>query len=60
MAAKSGLALIGRKSIPNCLSCGRGDANYAPIMPHVHGFDGKLYRGDSALTKGPVLLLNEF
>jgi hypothetical protein len=35
----------------NCLSCGRGDANYAPLIPNVKGRDGKYYKGDVGLTQ---------
>ena len=52
-SSQSGLALLGRKQ-PNpqiCLSCGRGDTNFAPIQPHVMGKDGKIYKADAAIGK---------
>ena len=61
VSAKSGVALVARKNWApiNCLSCGRGDANFAPMVPHVQGVDGRLYKADGALAKGPVLAVNE-
>lgn len=50
ISAKSGFALVGRKTFlpSNCLSCGRGDANFAPMQPHVMGRDGRLYKAENA------------
>ena len=52
-SSQSGLALLGRKqAAPQiCLSCGRGDTNFAPIQPHVMGKDGKVYKADAAIGK---------
>ena len=52
-SSQSGLALLGRKpAAPQvCLSCGRGDTNFAPIQPHVMGKDGKVYKADNAIGK---------
>jgi hypothetical protein len=52
-SSQSGLALLGRKqAAPQiCLSCGRGDTNFAPIQPHVMGRDGKIYKADAAIGK---------
>ena len=49
----SGSALVSKKAWQplNCLSCGRGDAHYAPMAPNVKGRDGKYYKGDFSLTK---------
>mmetsp|Transcript_14491 Transcript_14491/g.14574 ORF Transcript_14491/g.14574 Transcript_14491/m.14574 type:complete len:433 (-) Transcript_14491:44-1342(-) len=49
MSQKSGFALVGRKTFlpSNCLSCGRGDANFAPVQPHVLGRDGRLYKAET-------------
>jgi hypothetical protein len=45
-------ALATFKSIPsNCLSCGRGDSKYAPLLPHVKGRDGRLYRADDRISQ---------
>jgi hypothetical protein len=48
---KSGLALVSRKAWQplNCLSCGRGDSNFPPAVPHVQGKDGKFYRADNVV-----------
>jgi hypothetical protein len=49
----SGSALVSKKTWAplNCLSCGRGDANYAPLAPNVKGRNGKYYKGDHNLTR---------
>jgi molybdenum-dependent DNA-binding transcriptional regulator ModE len=45
-------ALASFKAIPsNCLSCGRGDSKYAPMLPHVKGRDGRLYRADDRISQ---------
>jgi hypothetical protein len=51
--SSSGSALVSKKQWQpiNCLSCGRGDANYAPLAPNVKGRDGRIYKGDVNLTK---------
>ncbi|CAG9315860.1 unnamed protein product [Blepharisma stoltei] len=56
MNSRSGYALVGRKTFmpANCLSCGRGDANFSPIHPHVVGRDGKVYKADG-VVKGPSI-----
>mmetsp|Transcript_21892 Transcript_21892/g.39926 ORF Transcript_21892/g.39926 Transcript_21892/m.39926 type:complete len:601 (+) Transcript_21892:151-1953(+) len=49
----SNSALASFKSIPsNCLSCGRGDNKYAPMIPHIKGRDGRLYRADDRMSPG--------
>lgn len=49
----SNSALASFKSIPsNCLSCGRGDSKYAPMIPHIKGRDGRLYRADDRISPG--------
>lgn len=49
---QSGLALLGRKQTPQiCLSCGRGDTNFAPIQAQVMGRDGKVYKADASTGK---------
>ena len=49
----SGSALVSKKAWQplNCLSCGRGDAHYAPMAPNVKGRDGKYYKGDFRMIK---------
>lgn len=40
-----------------CLSCGRGEAKFAPMLPAVMGSDGRVYRADGNLMKvasGPI------
>lgn len=46
----SSSALASFKSLPNCLSCGRGDSKYAPMIPHIKGRDGRLYRADDRMS----------
>lgn len=52
-SSQSGMALLGRKqAAPQiCLSCGRGDTNFAPVQPHVLGRDGKVYKADTGIGK---------
>ncbi|OMJ93597.1 hypothetical protein SteCoe_3435 [Stentor coeruleus] len=52
-STQSGLALLGRKqAAPQiCLSCGRGDTNFAPVQSHVMGRDGKIYKADALIGK---------
>jgi len=54
LTTKGGSSLVStRHFVPaNCLSCGRGDANFIPALPHVQGTDGKLYRMDGSIVKG--------
>jgi hypothetical protein len=53
LSSQSGLALLGRKqATPQiCLSCGRGDTNFAPIQPQIIGTDGKIYKADHSIGK---------
>jgi hypothetical protein len=53
LSSQSGLALLGRKQAnPQiCLSCGRGDTNFAPIQPQIIGSDGKIYKADVSIGK---------
>lgn len=50
---QSGLALLGRKQAnpQTCLSCGRGDTNFAPIQQQVLGKDGRVYKADASIGK---------
>jgi hypothetical protein len=51
--SSSSSALASFKSIPsNCLSCGRGDSKFAPMIPHIKGRDGRLYRADDRMSPG--------
>jgi chromosome segregation ATPase len=51
--SSSSSALASFKSIPsNCLSCGRGDSRFAPMIPHIKGRDGRLYRADDRMSPG--------
>jgi len=51
--SQSGLALLGRKQAnpQTCLSCGRGDTNFAPIQQQVLGKDGRVYKADASIGK---------
>ena len=52
-------SLVSRRPLSGntCLSCGRGEAKFAPMLPAVMGSDGRVYRADGNLMKvaaGPI------
>ena len=63
-AGNSNSLVSRRNAAPNiCLSCGRGDARFAPLMPQVLGSDGRIYKADGNLLKlqpGGAVPVTEF
>ncbi len=63
-AGNSNSLVSRRHAAPNiCLSCGRGDARFAPLLPQVIGSDGRIYKADGNLLKlqpGGAVPVTEF
>ena len=42
-----------------CLSCGKKDTTFSPMVPQTSGQDGRLYRADRPLTRGAAISESE-
>lgn len=55
-------ALISKRRVfrsTNCLSCGKGELNH-PIMTHIQGFDGRIYKAEEPRNKGGLMSTPEY